>query len=83
MRRHRHARAQECLDVCGWEWRRGEGSDQAAHGADVGRQVLGCRVGEVVEKPGAEQRPERRLAELDGAADELDGADSIRPCERT
>ena len=51
--------------------------DEGAHGPDVGRQVVGGGVGEVVEEAGADQRAERRLAELDGALDEVDRGDPI------
>ena len=47
--------------------------------ADVGREVLGGRVGEVVEEPGPDQGAERGLAELDGACDEVDRGDSVLP----
>ena len=51
--------------------------DEGAHGPDVGRQVVGGGVDEVVEKAGADQRAEGRLAQFDRALDEVDRRDSI------
>ena len=45
---------------------------------DVGRQVVGGGVGDVVEEVRADQRPERRLAQRRGRAGEVDGADRAR-----
>ena len=50
---------------------------KARMAADVGRQVVGGGVREVVEEAGADQRAERRLAELDGALDEVDRGDPV------
>ncbi len=65
------------LEVVGRERLRDARPHEGAHGADVGRQVVGGGVGEVVEKAGADQRAERRLAQLDRALDEVDRRDPI------
>src|SRR6266540_562294 len=76
-RRHGHARAQQRLDVVGRQRLRREGPHQAAHAPDVGRQVVGGEVGEVVEETRADQAAERRLAQLDTPGDEVDRGDAI------
>ena len=71
-RRHGDVPAQRGLEVVGGQRLRDAGPHEGAHRPDVGRQVVGGGVGEVVEEAGADQRAERRLAQLDGALDEVD-----------
>ena len=48
------------------------GTHERAHGPDVRRQVIGGGIHEVVEKPGADQRAERGLIQLDATFDKVD-----------
>ena len=52
-------------------------ADQGAHAQDVGGKVVGGGVGEVVEEARADQRPERRRAQLDAPGGEVDRGDPV------
>src|SRR6266511_4116817 len=77
LRRHNDVPAQRRLEVRGQHRLRCTRPQEGAHGADVGRQVVGGCADKVVEEAGADQRAERRLAQLGRALDEVDRCDSI------
>jgi hypothetical protein len=72
-----HARAQQRLHLVGRVWFHREALEHGPDGLDVGRQVVGGGVGDVVEKARADQRAERGRAQPDRRGDEVDGADPV------
>jgi hypothetical protein len=73
----RHARAQQGLDLVGRERLGRERLEQGADGPDVGREVVGGGVGDVVKEVQADQGAECRIAQLGDRVGEVDGADPV------
>jgi hypothetical protein len=81
-RGHRHVPAQRGLEVLSRDRLGQAGTHERAHAADVRRQVIGGEATKWSRKPGADQRAERRLAQLDRALDEVDRATRSWPYAR-